>query len=396
MSDVAAQRGGVPLLRIHNRVAFSLATLSLVAVLRLGFLGVAANRLADGQSVPFWAHSPIDAAAIFVPLVALMLASLLGEKRPVLIGTFIAATLVLFATLFVAGDISTWLAQNAPPAQRRSLGSAFWVLIVASPLAMIDTLQKLRAGIVWGAAIAFAAALGIAAMAVLGAFDNLSLAREFVGHREAFFGALLRHVELISVALFLAILLATPLTLLLLYRVRWRASVFGALNLLQTIPSIALFGLLIAPLSFAATNIPLLARLGIGGIGAAPAVIALVLYSLLPLVRNATAGLASVDPAVIDSARGIGMTEGEIFRQVRLPLALPALASALRIVTIQAIGLATIAALIGAGGLGDFIFQGIGQYALDLVLVGALPIVLLAAATDLAFQIWLAALRGVL
>jgi osmoprotectant transport system permease protein len=110
-------------------------------------------------------------------------------------------------------------------------------------------------------------------------------------------------------------------------------------------------------------------------------------------VRNATTGLAGVAPAVIESARGMGMSEREIFWQVRLPLALPALVSALRIVTIQTIGLTTIAALIGAGGLGTFVFQGIGQYALDLVLVGALPIVALALAADLTFQIWLAALR---
>jgi osmoprotectant transport system permease protein len=114
---------------------------------------------------------------------------------------------------------------------------------------------------------------------------------------------------------------------------------------------------------------------------------------LLPLVRSADAGLRNVSADVRESARGMGMRPREIFRQVDLPLAMPALISGLRVVTVQSIGLATVAALIGAGGLGTFVFQGIGEYALDLVLVGALPIILLAALTDAVFQIALANLR---
>ena len=150
------------------------------------------------------------------------------------------------------------------------------------------------------------------------------------------------------------------------------------LNLLQTIPSIALFGLLIVPLSALAAAAPSLAALGIAGIGPAPAIIALILYALLPVVRNTVAGIAGVDPAVVDAARGMGMSERQLFRQVQLPLALPLLLAGLRIVTVQTIGLAVVAALIGAGGLGTFVFAGLGQYAADLVLLGALPTIALA------------------
>jgi osmoprotectant transport system permease protein len=141
---------------------------------------------------------------------------------------------------------------------------------------------------------------------------------------------------------------------------------------MQTIPSVALFGLLIAPLS----------ALGLGGIGAAPAIIALVLYALLPVVRNTHAGITGIDPAIVDAAFGMGMTRAQILWRIELPLGLPVFLAGLRIVTVQAIGLAVVAALIGAGGLGSFVFQGIGQYAIDLVLLGALPTIGLALAGD--------------
>jgi osmoprotectant transport system permease protein len=168
---------------------------------------------------------------------------------------------------------------------------------------------------------------------------------------------------------------------------------FAVLNLLQTIPSIALFGLLIVPLSALAAALPQLASIGVGGIGVAPAIIALVLYALLPVVRNTAVGLAGVDGAVIEAGRGMGLTSQQIFRQVELPLALPVLLAGLRIVTVQAIGLAVVAALIGAGGLGTFVFEGLGQYAVDLVLLGALPAIFLALAADFILQTVSAVLR---
>jgi osmoprotectant transport system permease protein len=128
--------------------------------------------------------------------------------------------------------------------------------------------------------------------------------------------------------------------------------------------------------------VPALRALGIGGVGPAPAIIALTLYALLPIARNTLAGIGGVPGASIDAARGMGMTDRQVFRQVEVPLALPVLLAGLRVVTVQAIGLAVVAALIGAGGLGSFVFEGLGQYATDLVLLGALPAIVLALAVD--------------
>src|SRR3546814_7632231 len=131
------------------------------------------------------------------------------------------------------------------------------------------------------------------------------------------------------------------------------------------------------------SDLPWLAEIGVSGVGMTPAVVALSLYCLLPIVRNTSAGLAGVAPSVVEAARGMGMTPRQIFLRIEVPLALPVFLSGLRITLIQAIGLAVVAALIGAGGLGSIMFQGLFANALDLVLLGALPTILIAVVVDL-------------
>jgi osmoprotectant transport system permease protein len=175
-----------------------------------------------------------------------------------------------------------------------------------------------------------------------------------------------------------AVVVGLPLGIACHRQPRLRAAVLGTLNVVQTVPSIALFGMLMAPLGALAAAWPALSGIGVSGIGAAPAAVALFLYSLLPIVANTVVGLAQVSPAAVDAARGMGLTASGVLRVVELPLALPTLLAGIRIVLVQNVGLATIAALIGGGGLGTFVFQGIGQTAIDLVMLGALPIVALA------------------
>jgi osmoprotectant transport system permease protein len=162
--------------------------------------------------------------------------------------------------------------------------------------------------------------------------------------------------------------------------------VFPVLNLIQTIPSIALFGLFMAPLAWLAASYPPLARAGISGVGLAPAVLALVLYSLLPVVRSGLAGLEQVPNATRSAARAMGMSGWQVFRMVELPLALPMVLPGLRTAVVQAIGLTAVTALIGAGGLGTLMFDGLFSAANELVLLGVLPIVLLAALADALFD----------
>ncbi len=177
------------------------------------------------------------------------------------------------------------------------------------------------------------------------------------------------HVVLVALALFAATLVGIPAGILLTRKAAWRGLVLGLTNVVQTIPSLALFGFLI-PLPF------------IGGIGRRTAVIALVLYALLPVLRNTLTGILGVDPAVVESAVAMGMTGRQRLWKVELPLAAPTILAGLRIAAVTTIGTATIAAAIGGGGLGVFIFRGLASVDSAQILAGAMPAALLALAAD--------------
>jgi osmoprotectant transport system permease protein len=162
--------------------------------------------------------------------------------------------------------------------------------------------------------------------------------------------------------------------------------VFNVLGILQTIPSIALFGFLMIPLAFIVNMFPVLGKFGISGIGWLPAVIALYLYSLLPVVINIFTGLKSVSEDIVEAAKGMGMGEYQLLFQVKLLLSLPIILNGIRVALVQSVGNTAVAALIGAGGLGVFIFQGLGQSAFDLILLGAIPTIIIAVFTDSIMQ----------
>jgi osmoprotectant transport system permease protein len=178
-----------------------------------------------------------------------------------------------------------------------------------------------------------------------------------------------QHVYLVAISTAAAVVIGVPLGILLSRRPAWRGPVLGLANIFQTVPSLALFGFLI-PLPF------------IGGIGARTAIVALVVYALLPVVRNTYTGIAGVDPAVREAGRGMGMTDGELLRLVELPLSLGVILAGVRVATVVGVGTATIAAAIGAGGLGVYIFRGVATVDDTLILAGALPAALMALAAD--------------
>ncbi|MBV8492604.1 MAG: ABC transporter permease [Alphaproteobacteria bacterium] len=379
---------------VHNHVVPALVAAAGLATATCGFIAVAPNRLVSGQPVALWLAADPRLSVSIAGLGALLLAaSFVPPRRSVhLAAAAIAAALVLLI-LGAAGQAAAVTAASAAKLARVSLGAAFWVMLVAAALAIIDGLQRAGAGIVIQLITVLVIAAGFVAMAESGLFEALSLAREYRTREAQFGAALVRHIVLVAAAIGPAVLIGFPLGVGAVRRPDWQGSVFALLNLLQTIPSIALFGLLLVPLSTLSSAVPSLAALGVGGIGMAPAIIALVLYALLPVVRSTVAGLSGVDRGVIDAARGMGMTRRQRFWEVELPLAAPVLLAGLRIVTVQTIGLAVVAALIGAGGLGSFVFQGLGQYAADLVLLGALPAIGLALAADFLLQSATALLR---
>jgi len=174
------------------------------------------------------------------------------------------------------------------------------------------------------------------------------------------------HIGLVAISTSVALAVGLPLGVLVARRPAWHKPILGITNIVQTVPSLALFGLLI----------PLF------GIGAWTAITALVLYALLPIVRNTYAGITGVDPAVREAGRGMGMTDGELLRLVELPLAAGVIIAGVRVAVVVSVGVATIAAAIGAGGLGVYIFRGVATVDDTLILAGALPAALLALLAD--------------
>ncbi len=373
--------------RLHNLVLPTLLAAGVAAVLTTGFVTSAPNRLLSGRPVGlFAAADPRLGAAIGAIGALLLLTALAPPARTLQRAAALLAGALFLLILAASAQAAASLAAGAPSLTRISLGAGFWILLGMAALALVDALQRAGAGAAERLAVIAVLAVAIAAMAYAGLFDALSLAREYKTRHDLFATAFLRHVVLVTAAVGPAVLIGFPLGVAAVRRPRVQGPLFAALNLLQTIPSIALFGLLLVPLSALASAVPAVAALGIGGIGPAPAIIALILYALLPIVRNSVAGIAGVDQRVIEAARGMGMSRRQVFWRVELPLALPLLLAGLRIVTVQAVGLAVVAALIGAGGLGSFVFEGLGQYAADLVLLGALPAILIALAADFLLQ----------
>lgn len=177
------------------------------------------------------------------------------------------------------------------------------------------------------------------------------------------------HLALVAVAMAMAVLVGVPLGIVLARRAALRRWVLGAANIIQTVPSLALFGFLI-PVPF------------IGGIGSRTAVIALALYALLPILRNTYAGVSGVDRAVVEAARGMGMSARQLLWQVEIPLSLGVILAGIRTATVISVGVATIAAAIGAGGLGMYIFRGVTMVNNQVILAGAVPAAILAVLAD--------------
>jgi len=191
----------------------------------------------------------------------------------------------------------------------------------------------------------------------------------FASHRVEILAATREHLTLVLISMAIAVAIGVPLGLALVTHPRWRAVALAVASIFQTIPSLALFGFLI-PLPF------------LGGIGTRTAIVALVLYALLPILRNTYVGLTGLDPAILEAAEAMGMTEEQILFRVRLPLATSFILAGIRTATVITIGVATIAAAIGAGGLGTFIFRGVAMVSDAVILAGAIPAALLALLAD--------------
>jgi osmoprotectant transport system permease protein len=359
-----------------DRLGALLTLVGVASLVWLPFVVFKANRILPGdaralaQILP-----PLVLVSFYGVLLLAGIAALSSASAWLRLAVALIAIAALALTIGAAGDALTPIGNKVV---RVSPGTGFWVLLLCLGLMATDAITRLRPGPI--ARVLFLGLFALLAGAAFasGILDHLSVMREYEVNASRFALEARHHMFMALGSVAAAVIVAIPVGILCHRVPRLRGATLGALNLIQTIPSIALFGILMVPLGALAAAVPFVTELGIRGIGAAPAVLALFLYSLLPVVANTVVGLARVSPATVDAARGMGLTNWQILTNIELVLAFPVILTGIRIVLVQNIGLVTVAALIGAGGFGVFVFQGINQTAIDLVLLGALPTVALA------------------
>jgi osmoprotectant transport system permease protein len=379
--------------KVTNRVLLTLLLLMLAGGLGLPLLTDAPNRLIAGHGIALSALLHGDRALLLLPFCVLAALPFAPQTRRTQVLSATSAALLLFCLGMLAGTAATRLSGGADSLVRISFGGGFWVLSALSCLIATDAIARATASRSARILLNLLVFAPVAVLLVGGQLDQLSILKEYANRKDVFDDAVLRHLQILLLTLLPSALLGLPLGLAAVRYQRLQRALFPVLNLIQTIPSLALFGLLIAPLAALARQFPWLAAHGVSGIGMTPAIIALVMYSLLPLVRSTVAGLEQVPSGVVEAAHGMGLTRRQVFLRVEVPLALPVFLSGLRITAVQAVGLTVVAALIGAGGLGGIVFQGLLSSALDLVLLGVIPVVVLAVIVDSGFKLIVASLR---
>jgi len=344
------------------------------------FAALKENRVVDGITLSGFelAGPAAGAASVIVALVIIVSSFLLrdGLTRRILYTAAGIGCFWITAVLLVRGGLM--LGDGAAPRISPAIG--FWGLPAASYILLDHSGAGRRNWQKW--LIALVLLLPVALLVSGGRGESISVFQEWSARKSRFIDELIIHFRLFATAVLSAAILGIPMGILASRDKRIGGPVIAFVDAVQTIPSMALFGLLMAPLAAISRAFPLLRAMGIRGIGATPALIALTMYALLPIVRNTVTGLASVPPSALDAGRGMGMSPRQLFNQVEWPTALPHILTGLRTASVQAVGNTAVAALIGAGGLGIMIFQGLGQAAPDLILLGVLPLILMAVVVD--------------
>jgi osmoprotectant transport system permease protein len=348
-----------------NRIALLGGVLGLIGGL-LPWLIFKANRLLPGQNLWWWSLG-LEHALVLVVFGAVIWFSRQKER-----GVWLAVlgNLALTLLLVLLGLEARVLAEN--PLSRVAPSAGAWLALASAALVIYGARLEVRA---WWVNLAFVfAVLWIA----VGGLNALSVLREYASSSSEFWNELSRHALLALSALLIAGVLGLTLGVAASRSPRGSSLVLGLVSALQTVPSIALFALLIPLFSALVRGAPWLESLGVRGIGVAPALTALALYGLLPVVRGTLTGLRSVPAATLEAGRGLGYTPWQLFTRIEVPLAAPLMLEGIRLAGVSLMGLAALSSLIGAGGLGAFIFTGLGSGALDRVMLGAIPTLILA------------------
>lgn len=378
---------------MKRKVDYPQLTYSALALLSLVFLKTAEvkpNRIAPGETRTLYELVGWPMMGFVMGFLVLALFSInYNGKKATLSGML--APLLFTALLLLLGRASVELAQDQASV-RLTFSAGFYMTLLMVYLLLGHAVSRrgVKRAPIYGALALSVAAAGL--FLFQGQFEVFSIMKEFANKREQFFTSLSTHLVLSLGSVAAGAFLAIPLGYLAYRKKKLESLVMVPLSIVETIPSLSLFGVLLVPLA-ALGRLSFFRSLGVSGIGWAPAFVALTLYTLLPIGRNTLVGFSTVDEAVVEAARGMGMNRGEIFRRILFPLALPIILTGLRIAMVQTLGGAVLAGLVGGGGLGSFVFLGLAEGSPDLVLLGVIPIVVMTLVLDSALKALVKRLR---
>ncbi len=360
----------------------------LLALFALDFGSLAPFRIASG--------TPVSAVAalgsqLVVPLAALwvvlVVASVLSKPPGALaLLRGLLASITIVALFWCSGIAADRLLAEEGPLARYSLGGSVWLGAFCAFAIVIASRHETKGMRGVSLILGLLAPAGLVALVATGRLARLGMALEYRNVSSDFWLWTGQHLLYAAVAMTVATLAGVALGILAHGRPELARSVFTSTSVFQTIPGLAMIGILAVPLGFLAEKVPAVRALGIGVLGWAPVVIALTLYALLAIVRNTFAGLQAVPDAVVEAARGMGLDDRQILRKVQIPLSAPIVFSGIRTAAQQTIGSATLGVFVAAGTLGRPIFGGVSQTADDLVLLGSVALVTLALGVDIAMR----------
>ena len=377
--------------KVKDKTLMFLSSVGILAFIFMNLIEHKVNRISQGinySSFEFFEGLGIIILSMW--LILFLLSFYIKGNRSNII--FIVTTILTIGLFYLIQEKSGSYTDGVDSA-RISFSAGFYVQIFCIYLIFSTYMQKIKNHKYIKLIGILSIVLVLAYFLFTGRFDSLSLIKEYNIKKTQFNENLRIHALLTFASVITGAIIAIPLGFLAYAKKNYEDKIMVLLSIIETIPSISLFGILLVPLSRLG-NLPLFDYIGVSGIGWAPAYVALSLYTLLPIGRNTLTGFYSVDKNVIEAAKGMGMSKGKILRKIELPLAFPVIFAGIRIAFIQTIGGAVLAGLVGGGGMGSFVFLGLGEASTDLILLGALPIVFFTILIDYILKVFEKSIGG--
>lgn len=373
----------VPRKAVH-KVGLAAAAVGLLCLASMPFAVLRSSRIATGSAQSLLVSvGALPAALLVAGWLAIGVLSLSKGRGPWRAAArSLAGAAVIVAVVALCEVAAVRLLATGGRFGRVSIGGGAWAAMAAAYVVVVAGRRDMeRLGWV-SRAIQLVAPACIAALLATGYLADLGIMREYANWAERFWTETATHLTFTAVGVVLALAIGSAIGILAFRYAALEKPLLTGVSLLQTIPGLAMIGILFGPLNWVSQRFPSLRALGVGGLGWAPVITALTLYALLVVVHDVVVGLRGVSPEAVDAARGMGMTSNQLMRRVRLPLAAPVVYTGMRTAALQTVGNATLGAFVAAGTLGLFITQGLAEGSSDLVLLGALTLVALALVLD--------------